>query len=392
MKDEIVITGLARTPIGSFMGSLSSLSSHELGSSAIQGALQSSGISSDEVSEVYMGNVLTAGCGQAPARQAAKGAGLGDQVSCVTLNKVCGSGMYSVIASCRSLLVGDSKVCIAGGMESMSQVPFLAKGVRAGLNLGHGEMVDSLIQDGLWDPYHNQHMGNCAELCARELNISREEQDNYTIMSYERSLKAIQDGLFQNEIVPCEVLKKKKMELIEEDEEPFKVKFDKISSLRPVFDKKGSVTAANASTINDGAAALVMMTGSQALKLGMKPLVKVVSYAGAAQEPQWFTTAPIPAINKALDKAGWSCDDVDLFEINEAFSVVSIAAQRELKIPKDKLNVWGGAISLGHPIGASGARILVTLISALLSQGKKKGCAAICIGGGEALAICLEVI
>jgi acetyl-CoA C-acetyltransferase len=347
----------------------------------------------EQVSEVIMGNVLTAGEGQAPARQAAIYAGIPKSVPAMTINKVCGSGMRAIMSGMQSILLGDSEVVVAGGMENMSQAPFLIQNGRGGFRMGHQTLVDSMIQDGLWDPYNNQHMGNCAELCARERKFSRKEQDEYAIESFKRAQDAQKAGKFLEEIAPIEIPGKKgEVQKVDTDEGPAKVQFDKIPTLKPVFDKQGSVTAANASTINDGAAALVLMSADQARKLGVKPLAKIVSYGVHAQEPEWFTTAPAGAMKNAMTRANWQVQDIDLFEVNEAFAVVAMAAQKDLGIPVDRLNVWGGAISLGHPIGASGARIVVTLLSALKDKGLKKGLAGICIGGGEATALCVERI
>ncbi|MBI2711405.1 MAG: acetyl-CoA C-acetyltransferase [Bdellovibrio sp.] len=389
--NEAVIVGVARTALGSFQGALSSLPAPKLGAYAIEAALKRAGLTPQDVSEVILGNVLTAGEGQAPARQAAIFSGLPKSVPALTLNKVCGSGMKAVMLGVQSILLGDSEVVVAGGMENMSMAPYLMSGARTGFRMGHQTMVDSMILDGLWDPYNQQHMGNCAELCARERKFSRQEQDDFAAESFRRAQAAQKAGKFQNEIVSIEIPGKKgDVQRVDSDEGPGKVQFEKIPTLKPVFDKQGSVTAANASTINDGAAALVLMSAQAAQKKGLKPLARVVSYGSHAQDPEWFTTAPADAMKKALKKAAWSVSDVDLFEVNEAFAVVALAAQKDLGIPHNKLNVWGGAISLGHPIGASGARILVTLLSALQDRGLKKGIAGICIGGGEATAICVE--
>ncbi len=388
---EAVIVGTARTPVGSFQGALSSLPAPKLGAYAIEAALKRGGLTPQDVSEVIMGNVLTAGEGQAPARQAAIFAGIPKSVPAMTLNKVCGSGMKAVMLGVQSILLGDSDVVVAGGMENMSLAPYLMTGVRTGYRMGHQSVTDSMILDGLWDPYNNQHMGNCAELCARERKFSRQAQDEYAIESFKRAQTAQKAGKFASEIVTIEIAGKKgDVTRVDTDEGPSKVQFDKIPGLKPVFDKQGSVTAANASTINDGAAALVLMSSEAAQKKGLKPLARIVSYGSHAQDPEWFTTAPADAMKRAMKKAGWSVGDVDLFEVNEAFAVVALAAQQDLGIPSEKLNVWGGGISLGHPIGASGARILVTLLSALKDKGLRKGVAGICIGGGEATAICIE--
>jgi acetyl-CoA C-acetyltransferase len=393
MTKDIVIVGFARTPIGSFQGALSSLTAPRLGAHAISEALKRSGVKPDQVSEVIMGNVLAAGVGQAPARQAMIYAGIPVSTPALTINKVCGSGMKAIMLGMQSLLTGDSEVVVAGGQESMSNAPYLMPAARNGFRMGNGQVVDSMIHDGLWDPYQQQHMGNCGELCAKEKHFTREAQDAFAIESFKRAQKAQAEKKFSNELAPISIPGAKgDSVLVEHDEGPSKVKFEKIPSLKPVFDKNGTVTAANASSLNDGAAAVVMMTAERAHSLGLKPIAKLVSQATHAQAPEWFTTAPAAAMKKAIDKAGWNMADVDLFEVNEAFAVVAMAAQNDLSIPHDKLNVWGGAISLGHPIGASGARIVITLISALKDMGKKKGLAGICIGGGEATAITVEML
>lgn len=334
--------------------------------------------------------MLQAGIGQAPARQAAIYSGLPKSVPALTVNKVCGSGMKAVMLGAQSILLGESEVVIAGGMESMSNSPYLVPTARAGARMGHQQLLDSMVHDGLWDPYNHQHMGNCGELCAREWKFSREEQDAFAIQSYQRAREAQQSGKFKYEIAPVTVPHKKGDLVIDTDEGPGKAQFDKIPTLKPAFDKSGTVTAANASSINDGAAILVLMSEKKAHELGVRPLARLVSTGSFAQDPEWFTTAPAEAMRRALSKAQWTVSQTDLFEVNEAFAVVSLAAQRELGIPSDQLNVWGGAISLGHPIGASGARILVTLISALKERNLRRGIAGICIGGGEATAVCVE--
>jgi len=392
MNKEIVITGYARTPFGSFQGALASLSAPKLGAHAIKEALARAGVKPDQVSEVIMGNVLTGGVGQAPARQAMLAAGIPNAVPALTLNKVCGSGMKAVMLGAQSIATGESEIVVAGGQESMSNAPYLMPSARSGFRMGNAQVVDSMIHDGLWDPYQNQHMGNFGELCAREIRFTREEQDAFATESFRRAIAAQGAKKFE-EIAPIAIAGAKgESTLIEQDEGPAKVKFDKIPQLKPAFDKSGTITAANASTINDGAAALVLASAEKARALGLKPLARIVAQATHAQEPAWFTTAPVGAMKKALAKAGWSVGDVDLFEVNEAFAVVAMAAQKELGIPHEKLNAWGGAISLGHPIGASGARIVMTLISALRAAGKKKGLAGICIGGGEATALAVEII
>lgn len=390
---EVWILGAARTAQGSFQGGLSQVPAPRLGATAIQGALKRAGVHPDAVQEVILGNVLAAGVGQAPARQAAIAAGIPSSVPATTINKVCGSGMKAVMLAAQSIMTGENELVVAGGMENMSASPHLLVGVRQGYRLGNQTLVDSMVNDGLWDPYHQQHMGNCAELCAREKTFTREQQDAYAIQSFQRAQEAQRSGKFKAEIEPVLIPGKKgEMLAFEVDEGPSKVQFDKIPSLRPVFDKNGSVTAANASTINDGAAALVLSSREYAEAKGLKPVARILSSGSFAQAPEWFTTAPAEAMRRALKKAGWTLDSVDLFEVNEAFAVVALAAAKELQIPMEKLNIWGGGISLGHPIGASGARILVTLISALAASQLKRGLAGICIGGGEGTAVCLERI
>lgn len=387
---EVVIVSALRTPIGSFGGTLSSFSASQLGAVAIKGVLEKAGVDAKEVNEVYMGNVLSANVGQAPATQAAKFAGLGD-LPATTINKVCASGTKAIMLAAQSIALGDHDVVIAGGMESMSNVPYYLDKARNGYRLGNGELIDGLVKDGLWDVYNNYHMGVAAELCASECAIDRLAQDTYAIQSYTRSQNAQKAGLFTNEIIPVE-LKDPKGEStwIDTDEEPKAVKFDKIPDLKPVFKKEGTVTAANASTLNDGAAALLLMSAEKAKALGLKPLAKIVSYADAQQAPEWFTTAPSKAIPLALSKAGLSIHDVDFFEINEAFSVVAIANNKEMNLDENKVNVNGGAVSLGHPLGASGARIVVTLIQVLHQNKAKIGVAGICNGGGGASALVIE--
>lgn len=388
---NVIISGAARTPIGSFLGSLSSIPATKLGSIVIKEALKRSNINQNEVDEVIMGNVLTAGVGQAPARQAAIGAGLPSRTECMTINKVCGSGLKSVMLATQAIMVGDADIIVAGGMENMSLVPHYLMNARNGYRLGHNKIIDGMIHDGLWDVYNNYHMGSAAELCAREMKFTREEQDAFSIESYNRSQKAQKEGRFKKEIISVDVPGRKgQITVVENDEEPNNVNFDKIPTLRPVFDKEGTVTAANASTINDGAAALVIMSEEKANYLGVKPLAKIVCQASAAKEPEWFTTAPADAIKKVLDKSGLKQDDIDLFEINEAFAVVSLAVNKLLNLDPDKVNVNGGAVSLGHPIGASGARILVTLLYALIDRNLNRGIASLCIGGGEASALIIE--
>ncbi len=388
---EVVIVGACRTPVGAFQGALASLPATELGAIVVKEAVRRAGLDPKKIDEVIMGCVLPAGVGQAPARQAAIKAGLPVEVTCMTINKVCGSGLKAVMLAAQAIMLGDADVIVAGGMESMSNAPYLLSKAREGYRLGHGELIDSLIKDGLWDVYNNFHMGNAAELCARECNIPRSVQDEFAVMSYKRAQAAQEKGLFAKEIVSVPLAQKKgEPVFIKEDEEPKKANFEKMMALRPAFDKEGTVTAANASKINDGAAAVVVMAKEVADRLGVKPQAKILSQASAAKKPEWFTTAPIDAIEKIVRKSGFALDQIDLFEINEAFAVVTLAAQQQLKIPMEKVNVHGGAVALGHPIGASGCRILVTLIHALQQYQKKYGMAAICIGGGEAAAVIVE--
>jgi acetyl-CoA C-acetyltransferase len=388
---EAVIVSSARTPIGSFFGVLSNIPAVDLGSFAIKAALHRAGIDKRLVNEVIMGNVLPANEGQAPARQAALKAGLDKSVECMTINKVCGSGLKSVMLAAQAIMVGDADVIVAGGMENMSMVPFYMEGARNGFKMGHQKLIDGMIKDGLWDVYNDFHMGNAAELCAVNRSISREDQDEYAVMSYKRAIAAQENGWFKDEIADIEIPQKKGGSLIvDADEEPQKVKFDKIKKLRPAFIKDGTITAANASSINDGAAAVVVMSREKADELGIKEMFRIVCQASAAKMPEDFTTAPADAVNKALKKAGLTVDDIDLYEINEAFSVVGLVNNQLLNISADKVNIHGGAVALGHPIGASGARILTTLIHAMKRNEAKMGLASLCIGGGEASTMIIE--
>jgi len=389
---DVVILSAVRTPIGTFQGSLSSLRAPELGAQALKGAIAQAGLTPADLDQVYFGCVLPAGIGQAPARQAALGAGCPTSTGAITLNKVCGSGMRAVMSAANDLRCGEFELVAAGGMESMSNAPYLAKGVRGGLRLGHGELIDSMIHDGLWDPYKDQHMGNCGETCAAEYGFTREEQDAFAIESYRRAQAAIAAGRFESEIAPVELAQKKGApQVIAVDEEPGRANFDKMPSLRPAFQKDGgTITAANASKLNDGAASLVLTTAEHAQKLGKKPIARLVSQATFAHEPEWFTTAPVESTRRALKKAGLEVADIDLFEFNEAFAVVPMAAIKDLGLDPAKVNVNGGAIALGHPIGCSGARILVTLVHALIERGGRYGCASICLGGGEATSVIVE--
>ena len=392
MSNNSVITAIARTAIGSFQGVLSSVPTVRLGAAVIKSAVERAGLKGEDIDEVIMGNVLSAGEGQAPARQAAIYAGLPDSVECMTINKVCGSGLKSVMLADQAIRCGDAEVVVAGGMENMSLSPYYLMDARGGMRLGHKKVVDSIIGDGLWDPYGDMHMGNCAEVLAKEENFSREDQDAFAVESYRRSLEAIEIGYFKDEITPVEISQRKGDPIIiDTDEEPGRGKPEKIAKLRTAFEKDGTITAANASSINDGAAALVVMSAEKATELNSKPICKIVAQTSVAHEPLYFTTAPGKAITKVLDKAGHTINDIDLFEINEAFSNVALAAMREHNIPHEKVNIFGGAVSMGHPIGASGARILVTLISALKQKNKKLGLATLCIGGGEAAAVIVEM-
>ncbi len=393
MINEVVITSACRTPIGSFGGSLASVPAPRLGAIAISEAVKRSGIKNEDVNEVIMGCVLPAGIGQAPARQASIYAGLPISVECLTVNKVCGSGLKSVMLAAQAIALGDADVIVAGGMESMSNVPYILEKARTGYRMGHGQLVDDMIKDGLWDVYNDFHMGNAGEICAKECAIPREAQDEYATLSYKRAIDAQKNGLFKEEIVKVEIPQRGADPIIvSEDEEPKKVKFDKITSLKPAFKSDGTITAANASKINDGAAAVVVMSMDKAKQLGVKPLARIVSYASVAKKPEWFTTAPADVILKILNKAKLSKEQIDLFEINEAFAVVTLVVNQIIGLDVNKVNVNGGAVALGHPIGASGTRILVTLLHAMKQRNVKRGMAALCIGGGEASGMILEQI
>ena len=387
---DVVIVGAARTPIGSFLGALASVSAPKLGAAAIRAALERAGVAPADVQQVLMGCVLPAGQGQAPARQAALGAGLPHGVPCVTINKVCGSGLETVIAGARAIAVGDADIVVAGGMESMSNAPHLVRGLRGGVKMGALDTVDSMVHDGLWDAYSNQHMGSCAELCAKEHGISRADQDAYAAEAYRRALTAQKEGRFATEIVPVKVPGKGGEVVVNTDEEPGRGNIEKLPSLRASFQKDGTVTAGNASSLNDGAAAVVLMSADEARRRGATVLARIVASGYHAQAPEWFTTAPAPAIEKALAKAHWNPKQVDLWEINEAFAVVSLVNNKLLGIDAGRVNIWGGAVALGHPIGASGTRVLVTLLSAMAEHGAKTGGASLCIGGGEGIALLVE--
>ncbi|MEQ8524806.1 acetyl-CoA C-acyltransferase [Gracilimonas sp.] len=390
---DVVIVSAKRTPMGAFGGSLSSFSAPELGASAILEAVKAGGIKPDDVQEVVMGNVLSAGIGQAPARQAAMKAGLHQRTPATTVNKVCASGMKSIMIAADQIRLGQADIIVAGGMESMSNVPYYLPKQRFGAKYGHVEAEDGIVKDGLWDVYNKYLMGNAGDLCARECNISREEQDEYAINSYKRAIDATEKGYFKDEVIKIKVKDRKgNVTEVEKDEELDKVRFEKIPELRPVFDKEGTVTAANASSINDGAAAVLVMSAEKAKELGLKPLAKILSHASAAKAPEWFTTAPADAIPIALKRAGLTKNDIDLFEINEAFSVVALANNQILELDPEKVNIHGGAVSIGHPLGCSGARIIVTLIHALRRTQGKYGCAGICNGGGGASSLVLEML
>ncbi len=390
-RREVVIVGATRTPVGSFLGALSALSAPRLGAAAIREAVRRAGVAPDDVDEVIMGNVLQAGVGQAPARQAALFAGLPTKVECLTINKVCGSGLKAVMLAEQAIALGDAEIVVAGGMESMSNAPYLLERVRTGYRLGHGDVVDSMIKDGLWDVYNNFHMGNAGELCARRLQISREEQDEYAAESYRRARRAQEQGLWADEIVPLEVPQAKGGTiLVTEDEEPKRVDFEKMKTLKTVFEREGTITPANASKINDGAAAVVLMARERAEALGIPPLARIVGAVAAARRPEEFTIAPVDAIQKVLRKTGLALSEIDLFEINEAFAVVALAAIRMLELDPKRVNPNGGAVALGHPIGASGARLLTTLLYEMKRRQARRGLVTLCIGGGEAVAMVVE--
>jgi acetyl-CoA C-acetyltransferase len=392
MPRDVVIVSAARTPIGSFGGALASVTAPKLGATAIKAALARAKLDGAEVSEVLMGCVLPAGQGQAPARQAAIAAGIPTQVGAVTVNKVCGSGLETVMMASAAIKAGDAEIIVAGGMESMSNAPYYLPQARNGYRMGHGQIIDGMVLDGLWDPYNDFHMGSAGELCASERKIDRERQDAFAARSYQLAQSAVKEGLFVEEIVAVEVHGRKgEVTSFAADEEPFRGNIEKLASLRPAFKKDGSITAGNASPINDGAAATVVMSADEAKRRGIATLARIVGYAGAAGAPEWFTTAPAKAIHKLLAKTGHKVGDVDLWEINEAFALVALVNQDELGIATERINVRGGAVALGHPIGASGARILTTLIYALRQTGKRRGVASLCIGGGEAVALMIEV-
>ena len=393
MQRQSVIVAAKRTPIGAFQGNLSSVSAPNLGAIAIKAVVEETGIDKSQINEVIMGNVLSAGIGQAPARQAAIYARLPNSVEALTINKMCGSGLKAVMLADQAIRCGDAEVVIAGGMESMSNAPYLLKHARSGQRLGHGKMIDSLIHDGLWDAYNDTHMGNCAEMLSKERNYTREAQDEFAVTSYKRAQTAQAEGVFDSEIVPVKIPQRKRDSVfISEDEEPGKARFDKIPTLRPVFEKDGAITAANASKLNDGAAVILIMSEEKAIKLRLTPIARIVAQASAAHEPEWFTTAPGKAIGKVLEKTNLSTNDIDLWEINEAFSAVTMAAIDDFKIDPAKVNIYGGAVAIGHPIGASGARIFTTLMNGMTRTETKYGLATLCIGGGEASAMIVEKV
>jgi len=391
MKEIVILSG-ARTPIGSFQGSLASFTTPKLGAIAIKGAIERAGVRPEQIENVTMGTVLQGGLGQAPARQAAIAAGVPVSAGAVTVNKVCSSGLKAVMSTANDIRCGEYEVGVAGGMESMTNAPYMLAQARGGYRMGHGKIVDLMIHDGLWDPYGDKHMGNCAETCVAKYGFTREEQDAFSKTSYERAQSAVNEGRFTAEIVPVVIESKKGPTTVEKDEEPFAAPLDKMGKLKPAFKPDGSVTAANASKISDGAAALVVSSAEWAEKNGIKPLARIVSFATMSQEPEWFTTAPGGAIAKALAKAELKIEDIDLVEVNEAFAVVAMATMKDANIPHEKINVNGGAVALGHPIGSSGARILVTLIHALKARGLRRGLVAICNGGGEATSMIVELV
>ncbi len=388
--NEVVIISAVRTPVGSYLGVLSSLTAPQLGAIVIKEVVKRANIKPEDVSEVIMGCVLPAGIGQAPARQAAIYAGLPVSVPCMTINKVCGSGLKSVMLAEQAIKCGDADIVVAGGFESMSNVPYYLDKARTGYRMGHGKLIDGMIEDGLWDVYNNFHMGNAAELCAKEYNITREEQDAFATESYQRAIKSLDEGLFKEEIVPVEIETRKRKIVVEEDEEPRKVNFEKGLKLRPAFEKEGTVTAFNASKINDGAAAVVLMSADKAKELGLTPIAKIIAQTSFAQKPEQFPTSPAYAIKNVLKKAGLEVKDIDLFEANEAFSVQACAVNKLAELDPAKVNVNGGAVAMGHPIGGSGARILTTLLYAMKNRDAKRGIATLCIGGGEASAVIVE--
>ena len=390
MLSEVLLAGGMRTAIGSFGGTLSEVSAVTLGSVAVKAALQQAGAAGDQVDEVIFGNVLSAGLGQNVARQTSIGAGLSNSIGATTVNKVCGSGLKAVMLAAQAIQCGDAQVVVAGGTENMSQAPYLLPKARNGYRMGHGEVVDSMIRDGLWDVYNDLHMGLCGDRCAARYQFTRQDQDDFAVASYQRALEAQRQGRFAQEIAPVEIAGRKGTVTVDQDEEPVRFQEDKLRALRPAFGKEGTVTAGNASSINDGAAAVVVLSADKARQLGVRGQARIVGFATFSREPEWFTIAPVGAIQKLLSGLGWDVADVDLFEVNEAFSVVPMAVMRDLKVPHDRLNVHGGAVALGHPIGASGARVLVTLLHALREREARRGVVSLCIGGGEGVAMAVE--
>jgi acetyl-CoA C-acetyltransferase len=392
MLKQVYLAGGVRTPIGSFAGALAEVSAPALGATAVKGALQKAGLAPDDVDEVIFGNVIGAGLGQNVARQVTLAAGLKPSVGATTVNKVCGSGLKAVMFAAQAIQCGDASVIVAGGAESMSRTPYLLDKARSGYRMGDGVVIDSMIRDGLWDVYKNVHMGTCGDACASKYGFTRQQQDDFAIASFKRALAAQQSGAFADEIIAVDAPAGKAVVQVKEDENPKKFNEEKLRQLRPAFGKEGTVTAGNASSINDGSAAVIVISPERAKALGIKPQARILGYATASREPEWFTLAPIGAITRLLDQLSLKVSDVDLFEINEAFSVVPMAAMKELSIPHEKVNVNGGAVALGHPIGASGARILATLLGALETRGLKRGVASLCIGGGEATAVAVELV
>lgn len=390
MLREILLAGPVRAPIGSFLGALAEVPAPTLGSAVVRAALARTGIEPGQVDEVIFGNVLGAGLGQNVARQVAIGAGLPASVGATTVNKVCGSGLKAVMLAAQAIQCGDAEVVVAGGTESMTGAPYLLPRARSGYRMGHGELVDSMIHDGLWDVYNRVHMGMCGDRCAQDYHFSRQEQDDFAVASYQRAIQAQDSGLFAEEIVPIEVPGRKGSVTVDRDEEPARFNEDKLRSLRPAFGADGTVTAGNASSVNDSAAAMIVLSREKVADLGVTPQARILGYGTFSREPEWFTLAPVGAVRRLLERLQWNVSDVDLFEINEAFSVVPLAAMRELGIPHKKVNVHGGAVALGHPIGASGARVLVTLLSAMKHRGASRGIATLCIGGGEGVALAVE--
>ncbi|MDB5299035.1 MAG: thlA 3 [Phycisphaerales bacterium] len=392
MVKDIFLAGGARTAIGGFGGAFAEMPAPALGAAVIKATLERAGVPADQVDEIIFGNVVSAGLGQNPARQAGIGAGLSPTIGATTVSKVCGSGLKAVMLASQAVQCGDASVVVAGGMENMSRAPYLLEKARNGYRMGNGELVDSMIRDGLWDVYNNVHMGTCGDKCAARYEISRQEQDDFAVASYQRALAAVGDGTFAQEIVAVNAPAGKRTVAVAEDEQPKRFNEEKLRQLRPAFGKEGTITAGNASSINDGAAAVTVMSGEKARALGVKPQARILGYATASREPEWFTIAPIGALTKLMDKLGLKVSDVDLFEINEAFATVTMAAMKELKIPHNKVNVNGGAVALGHPIGASGARTLVTLLNAMRRRGARVGIDTLCIGGGEAVAMAVELV